>query len=64
MEDVQATTGYINFNSPEMKKKKKTWHVGQFHATADKMLIKSRILVNFSAIGDKNKKAKEETQRG
>ena len=38
--------------------------MGQFDATADKMKIKSRKLVNFSAIEDKNKKAKQESQRG
>ena len=27
VEDVQATTGYLNFNCPEMKKKKlRTWN--------------------------------------
>ena len=38
--------------------------MGQFDATADKMKIKSRKLVDFSAKEDKNKKAKQESQRG
>ena len=36
----------------------------EFHTTTDKMLIISRKLVNFGAIEDKNKKAKQESQRG
>ena len=35
----------------------------EFHATADKMLLNSRKHVNFSAIEDKNKKAKQESYR-
>ena len=31
----------------------------EFHTTADKMLLKSRKQVNFSAIEDKNKKAEQ-----
>ena len=34
----------------------------EFHTTADKMLLKSRKQVNFSAIEDKNKKAKQARQ--
>ena len=65
MEDFQATTGYLNFNPPEIKKKnkKKTWQMREFHPRADKMLIKSRKLINFSVIEDKNKKAKEDRPR-
>ena len=33
------------------------------HPTADKMLIKSMKLVHFSAVKDKNKEAKQESQR-
>ena len=64
MEDIQATTGSLNFNPPEIIIiKRKTWPVAKFYATADKMLIKSSKLVNFTAIEDKNKKAKQENQR-
>ena len=41
--------------------KKKAWHMEEFHAAADKTLRKYRKKVNFSAIEDKNKKAKQES---
>ena len=61
VEDFQAaTTGYLNFNPPAIKKKKKpgTWD----NSTLQQ--IKPRKLVNSSAIEDKNKKAKQESQGG
>ena len=36
----------------------------EFHATANKMLLKFRKQVNFSPIEDKNKKNKQERHRG
>ena len=51
-----ATRAISQPGNRERQNAKKVWHIAEFHATADEILLKSRKEVNVTAIEYKNKK--------